>query len=259
MRVGATTRTVTVGGTVPPRSDPYIEEFSHPDPVELFGHSFVGALRTSGVEVANFARERNVASGGRHIHTVRTPITGVLPAILLDSNNAVTDQLFYLVGERLGGSGTRSASAKAIDHVLKCNGIDTASLAQVDGSGLSRATRGNARLFSSTLRALNRESPKAWRVFLDFLPRAGQTGTLSRRMRGTAAEGVVRGKTGWISGASALSGVVLNDAGEARLAFSILVNYPRVGGLNTKAWKPMQDAICAHLADAVRATKESVR
>jgi len=30
--------------------------------------------------------------------------------------------------------------------------------------------------------------------------------------------------------------------------FSILVGYPLVDGLNTAAWKPMQDEICVALA-----------
>jgi dethiobiotin synthetase len=34
------------------------------------------------------------------------------------------------------------------------------------------------------------------------------------------------------------------------LVFSILVQYPAQGGLNTEVWKPMQDAICKELARA---------
>ena len=55
-------------------------------------------------------------------------------------------------------------------------------------------------------------------------------------------------KTGWISGASSLSGLILDEDGTPRLAFAILVSYPRVSGLNTKAWKPMQDELCALFA-----------
>ena len=64
--------------------------------------------------------------------------------------------------------------------------------------------------------------------------------------RGPAA-GRVRAKTGWIEGASALSGLVEMEDGRRRV-FSILVSYPRIQGLNRRVWKPMQDEICGILA-----------
>ncbi len=67
-------------------------------------------------------------------------------------------------------------------------------------------------------------------------------------MKGTAAEGRVRAKTGWVKGASSLSGVV-STLGGREVVFSILVGYPRVDGLNTRAWKPMQDEICVALTE----------
>jgi len=44
-------------------------------------------------------------------------------------------------------------------------------------------------------------------VFLDSLPLAARTGTLSRRLVGTPAAGTVRAKTGTMTGVAALSGV----------------------------------------------------
>ncbi|MEO0661080.1 MAG: D-alanyl-D-alanine carboxypeptidase/D-alanyl-D-alanine-endopeptidase [Planctomycetota bacterium] len=252
VRVGATATTVTVKGSVPKLDEPWVKEFRHPDPVDLFGHSFLAALDEAGVRADRFERERSVLPAGPPLYTLRTPIRSVLPAVLLDSNNPVTDQLFFLVGDRLGGAGTRAKSAAAIAKLLTDSGVDASALAQVDGSGLSRDTRVSARLLVDTLRALRKSSPEGWRVFSDALPVAGRTGSLAGRMRGTSAEGVVRGKTGWIAGVSALSGVVLDGRGDPRLAYAILVNYPRVGGLNNAAWKPMQNRICARLASAVR-------
>jgi D-alanyl-D-alanine carboxypeptidase len=54
---------------------------------------------------------------------------------------------------------------------------------------------------------------------------------------------MVRAKTGFISGASALSGVAMTDD-ERFFAFSVLVEYPAIAGLNREVWKPMQDRIC---------------
>jgi D-alanyl-D-alanine carboxypeptidase len=50
-------------------------------------------------------------------------------------------------------------------------------------------------------------------------------------------------KTGWISGVSALSGYLVPEHGRPSV-FSILIEYPsELGGLNTGAWKPLQDEL----------------
>jgi D-alanyl-D-alanine carboxypeptidase/D-alanyl-D-alanine-endopeptidase (penicillin-binding protein 4) len=54
---------------------------------------------------------------------------------------------------------------------------------------------------------------------LSSLPLAGRSGTLADRMRGTAAAGYVRAKTGTTDDATALSGFVGD-----RFVFSVLVN-----------------------------------
>jgi D-alanyl-D-alanine carboxypeptidase/D-alanyl-D-alanine-endopeptidase (penicillin-binding protein 4) len=59
--------------------------------------------------------------------------------------------------------------------------------------------------------------------FLASLPIAGVDGTIRRRMKGTAAEGNVRAKTGTLRYANALSGYVTTGTGE-RLAFSLMLN-----------------------------------
>ena len=56
-------------------------------------------------------------------------------------------------------------------------------------------------------------------LLLDALPVAGRSGTLDDRMRGTAAAGRVRAKTGTTNEASALSGYA-----RRRFAFSVIQN-----------------------------------
>ena len=64
-----------------------------------------------------------------------------------------------------------------------------------------------------------------WDSFIEGLPLAGRTGTLSGRMRGTAAEGMVRAKTGSVRESRALSGY-LTTAGGRQAVFSLIVNGP---------------------------------
>ena len=87
---------------------------------------------------------------------------------------------------------------------------------------------------------------------LRHLPVAGQSGTLRRRFVGGALAGKVRAKTGWIRGASSLSGVVERSGGD-RCWFSILMNYDRSRGAMNKGLKKLQEDMVA----AVHAWKGS--
>ncbi len=250
VNVGANRSGVTVRGKIKAGSRPYVAEFSHPDPVELFGHAMVGGLFDRGIEIGEgYRRERGVVLGeaAREVAEIRTPITAVMRAILLDSNNPVADQLFLATGAAVEGSGTREAGAKAVRTALSRLGVSTRSLVQVDGSGLSKANLATAEQLAALVAAVIHQGGAMRSAILDSLPVAGRSGKLASRMRGTVAEGRVRAKTGWVKGASSLSGVA-ETAGGDEVVFSILVKYPLVDGLNTAAWKPMQDEICVALA-----------
>jgi D-alanyl-D-alanine carboxypeptidase/D-alanyl-D-alanine-endopeptidase (penicillin-binding protein 4) len=78
--------------------------------------------------------------------------------------------------------------------------------------------------------------------FTNALALAGQTGTLASRMRGTAADGRCRAKTGTLRDASALAGYCLARNGHT-LAFAILQN-----SIDPTAAHPVQDAMAIALA-----------
>lgn len=75
-----------------------------------------------------------------------------------------------------------------------------------DGSGLTRIAKIQA---SQMFRYLeNMQESEAFPTFLDALAIAGTDGTLKNRMKGTSAQGNVRGKTGTLDGVYNLSGYV---------------------------------------------------
>lgn len=81
----------------------------------------------------------------------------------------------------------------------------------VDGSGLSRK---NLLKPSQLFRLLEviQEDTNLFVPIWNGLPIAGQDGTLKNRMIGTSAQGVLRGKTGTLTGVYALSGYVPQNA-----------------------------------------------
>jgi serine-type D-Ala-D-Ala carboxypeptidase/endopeptidase (penicillin-binding protein 4) len=68
-----------------------------------------------------------------------------------------------------------------------------------------------------------RSDPRHSTIFADTLPIAGRDGSLSKRLSGTAAEGLVRAKTGTVDNVRAIAGYVGTANGET-LAFSIIAN-----------------------------------
>jgi D-alanyl-D-alanine carboxypeptidase/D-alanyl-D-alanine-endopeptidase (penicillin-binding protein 4) len=86
------------------------------------------------------------------------------------------------------------------------------------------------------------EDPEVRDAFTNSLPVAGQSGTLARRMRGTAAAGRCRAKTGTLTSVSALSGYCFVGS-EHVVAFSFLMNR-----VNLNRARVAQDRMTALLA-----------
>ena len=91
----------------------------------------------------------------------------------------------------------------------------------VDGSGLTRSNLASPRQVIDLLSAM-RDDP-AGEEYIQDLALTGKEGTVDGRMRGTAAYGRCRTKTGTISGVSNLSGYCFNKSGRIML-FSVLMN-----------------------------------
>lgn len=243
VRVGATATTATVKGTIGASLGEYEAEFAHPDPVLLFGAVLRDALRAEGITLDGALVRRRGSARGKPLAELRSPLAECLAPINAESRNSIADQLFFSLGHAVSGQGTRAGGAQAVAQALARLGVPREDLVQVDGSGLSRDNRVSARAVTALLERVLGADPAAARLYRDSLAVMGRKGTLEERLRGTAAEGRVFAKTGWISGVSTLSGYLAPAQGEPKV-FSILIEYPsELGGLNTSAWKPLQDEL----------------
>ncbi len=129
-----------------------------------------------------------------------------------------------LVGKELLNDGSFAGGARATSQVLSRAGIDTEDLALFDGSGLSPRNRVSPATIADVLTDVAAE--RRWTELAQGLAVAGVTGTLANRFTTKATSsgrGVVRAKTGTLTGVAALAGIVI-DADKRPLVFTIIGN-----------------------------------
>lgn len=199
------------------------------------------ALRRSGVRVRDgigrAAMPKRAIVRKDPIATVSSPtLATLLAATNKPSNNFFAEMLLKRVGGGLNNTGTTPRGAKRVQRTARRLGTKVRA---VDGSGLGRSNRASPKQVGTLLRAMN-TGPYGL-AFRKSLPVAGREGTLGGRMRGTAAEGRCRGKTGTLSGVSALSGYC--TIGGKRVVYSILMN-----GVDVNRARSAQDRMVAAIA-----------
>jgi D-alanyl-D-alanine carboxypeptidase/D-alanyl-D-alanine-endopeptidase (penicillin-binding protein 4) len=200
---------------------------------------FVRALRTAGVRVAGRTGTGTAPSDGMPLADVQSmTMAQLVRAINLPSDNFAAEVLLKDLGASFGSGGTTAAGAAVVRRTMAALGVDRREVA--DGSGLSRANRVSAQQIVSLLSAMRRSAQS--HAFEAALAVAGRTGTLRKRLRGTAAAGACRGKTGTINSVSALAGLCRTREGHT-IAFAFLMN-----GVSVWRARAGQDAAAAVLA-----------
>ncbi len=210
------------------------------NPAKLAARKLVDSLRKKGVQISSqIALGRLPRSGGLRIAYVRSPMmTRLVNQTNVNSDNYYAEMLMKGIGAKFGGAGTTAAGAAVVERFARSN---NASVHAVDGSGL---TRTNTSTPSDVARFLeSMQDAKVGDAFISDLALAGHEGTVADRMRGTAADGRCRLKTGTLTGVSNLSGYCFNKSGR-KMIFSILMD--GVGNLYTAHIE--QDRIAALVA-----------
>ena len=153
------------------------------------------------------------------------------------SDNYYAEMLLKGLGARSGSTGSTAAGAAVASKFAR----ELSFRARIaDGSGLSRANSISPRDVGRLL--VEAEEEPWFEAFYRSLPLAGKSGTLHKRMRGTAASGRCRAKTGTLSGVSALAGYCKTRGGK-RAAFALIMN-----GVSVWTARRIQDRIAAELA-----------
>ena len=198
---------------------------------------FAAALRAAGVTVPRGTRVSAGAAprSSRLLSAVNSPRMATLIRLTnTPSDNFLAEMLLKDVGARLGGRGSTAAGAAMVRRQLSTLGLHPR---LVDGSGLSRADLTSPRDVVTLLSALATDQP-----FVSSLAIGGQTGTIRSGLRGTAAQGRCRGKTGTLHDVANLVGYC-TAANQHTLAFAFLMN-----GVNPTAGHALEYQMAVALA-----------
>jgi D-alanyl-D-alanine carboxypeptidase/D-alanyl-D-alanine-endopeptidase (penicillin-binding protein 4) len=208
-------------------------------PAAFAASQLAAALRSDGVAVTGPSIAGRAPANAAPIAQITSPTIRQIVALTLpESDNFFAETLLKDLGAYFGGAGSTAGGATVVRRWLAPLGIHPRIS---DGSGLDRADKTTPREEVRLLRAVRKTA--IGDALKAALPVAGLSGTLLRRMRGTAAAGRCQAKTGTLSDVSALTGFCPTAGGD-EVAFALLMNHQR----NTLLARTEQDRIAASLA-----------
>ncbi|MEU3453072.1 D-alanyl-D-alanine carboxypeptidase/D-alanyl-D-alanine-endopeptidase [Micromonospora sp. NPDC006766] len=154
------------------------------------------------------------------------PMSRLVDIMISDSDNVIAEYLARQVALTKGKPASFTGGAAATGQVLGELGLPANEISLADGSGLSRTNRISPSLLTDLIvLAGNGSHPELTAIF-GGLPVGGWSGTLDTRYQKAATKagaGVVRAKTGTLSGVNAIAGLVTTADGRL-LTFAVLTD-----------------------------------
>jgi serine-type D-Ala-D-Ala carboxypeptidase/endopeptidase (penicillin-binding protein 4) len=186
------------------------------DPAMGAAKSFVSLLVDQGIKVTSLKRGAAPATSTVLARVESAPVAGLVEFALTESDNTVAEALGRLVAAVAGRPADFASVGPAVLARLSSLGVPVTGAVLSDGSGLGSGSKIPARTLTQVLAlAVGTEEPDL-RALLSGLPVAAVSGTLANRFSGSgqrAATGVVRAKTGTLTGVSSLAGTVVDSDG----------------------------------------------
>lgn len=205
-------------GPAPRAADPA------PDAAQRFADYLQDAGRDAGLRVTGGQPASGAApqdAGTLAVHR-SAPVSSLVERMLTDSDNDLAEALGRHVALATGHEGTFRGVSRALAGVVADLGLPSEGVRFADASGLDREGRVTASLLAGLLTLAADDDHPGLRPVLTGLPVAGFTGTLSSRYgEGEVGAGVVRAKTGTLTGVNTLAGTVTTEDGRV-LAFAFL-------------------------------------
>jgi D-alanyl-D-alanine carboxypeptidase/D-alanyl-D-alanine-endopeptidase (penicillin-binding protein 4) len=202
------------------------------DPAAEAARVFRTELQRAGVRVGP-ALQGTAPATAKPVAQVRSaPLVEVVQHVLEASDNEGAEVLLRHVAIARGRDASFVGGARAVREVLEGLGVRLTGLQMYDGSGLSRRDRIEpATLVDVLAHSLDPARPELAGV-ASGLPVAGFSGSLTNRfdVRADAGLGLVRAKTGTLTGVHGLAGVAVGRDGSVMLfaALADRVKEPQV-------------------------------
>lgn len=185
------------------------------DPAQTAAWRFAALLRSAGLQVASEVVNGRAPRSASQLAVVQSaPLDEIVEHVIALSDNEAAEVLLRHVALATDRPGSAAAGVKAVRRTLTGLGIDLSRVTLRDGSGLARGNALPVQVLLDVLQlAADPEYPQL-RAVVSSLPVAGFTGSLSYRF-GLAARGlgVVRAKTGTLTGVHGLAGLVVTRDG----------------------------------------------
>lgn len=195
------------------------------DPAMAAAKAFTKALEKAGVDVKGAVRRKPARSGAPVLAEVASaPLGDQVEFALTHSDNTVAEALGRLVADHAGLEPSFADVGKAVLAQVHSLGVPVTGAVMADASGLAKGSR----IPPSTLTGVltKATTTPAMRPILSGMPIAAVSGTLAERYATAGqkpARGVVRAKTGTLSGVSSLAGTVV-DADGRLLVFAAMAD-----------------------------------
>ncbi|MGD9484631.1 D-alanyl-D-alanine carboxypeptidase/D-alanyl-D-alanine-endopeptidase [Streptomyces sp. TRM70308] len=194
------------------------------DPAAATAERFAELLAERGVDTGRTLQARAPRDADELGVTRSAPLAALVESMLTHSDNDVAEALARHTARATGRPADFRGVRAATREVLGSLGLPVDGAVFADGSGLSRESAVPASFLSALLATAAGPDHPALRPLLTGLPVAGFTGTLGGRYDGAdtgAAAGLVRAKTGTLTGVHALAGLVVAADGRL-LSFAFL-------------------------------------
>ena len=242
---------IHVSGTIPLDAPPRRLTIAIEEPAEYAASLLTRLLENRGVKIDGHFRARHASDltpEALRLQTILSehtsvPLSDEVRLTNKNSENLHAELLLLLAAHEKAGANNYEDALKFASDFFRRAGIADGDVVLSDGSGLSRKDLVTPR---SVVQLLRYAATQPWgELYRSTLPVAGEDGTLSDRMKSTAAAGRIFAKTGTIGHGNSLSGYATTVQGE-RLVFSILGNN---NNLHAQDANKVIDAICVAMVE----------
>ncbi|MFF8381735.1 D-alanyl-D-alanine carboxypeptidase/D-alanyl-D-alanine-endopeptidase [Streptomyces sp. NPDC015661] len=214
------------------------------DPAGDTAAAFADLLTEAGVKITGDPAPGPTPRAAPLARTYSAPLADLVERTLTNSDNDLAEALARQTALARKQPASFQGAEKAVRDELARLGVPVAGARFADGSGLDRRDRVSAALLTGLLTRAADPARPTLRPVLTGLPVGGFTGTLAGRFGAApAGAGLVRAKTGTLTGVNTLAGTVVTPDGRL-LAFAFLAGRT----LSPYEAQPALDRLSAALA-----------